>query len=132
MIALDTNILARLVINDDPLQAKQAAALIDGGSALFVSVTVMLELEWVLRGAYQLERAAILKTFEYLVSIRTISFERPSCLEQALHYYALGFDFADALHHAAIAHCDGFATFDKKLVKLAARAKLIPKVIIPG
>lgn len=51
MIALDTNILARLVTNDDPVQAHEAAALIDAGKALFVPFTVTLELEWVLRGA---------------------------------------------------------------------------------
>lgn len=49
MIALDTNILARLVANDDPVQASQAVALIDTGNALFVPLTVTLELEWVLK-----------------------------------------------------------------------------------
>jgi predicted nucleic-acid-binding protein len=51
MIVLDTNILARLVTNDDPVQARQSASLIDTGNALFVPLTVFLELEWVLRGA---------------------------------------------------------------------------------
>ena len=76
MIALDTNVLARLVTNDDKTQAKEAANLIDSGVALFVPITVMLELEGVLRGAYHLDTAAVLRTFEHLLSIRNISFER--------------------------------------------------------
>ena len=54
MIALDTNVLVRLVTGDDATQAKRAAARIDTGDAFFVSLTVALELEWVLRGAYKL------------------------------------------------------------------------------
>ena len=50
-VALDTNVLVRLLVNDDPAQAEQAAALIDASAACFVPITVALELEWVLRGA---------------------------------------------------------------------------------
>ncbi len=131
MIALDTNVLARLVTNDDKVQAKEAADLIDSGEALFVPVTVMLELEWVLRGAYNLDTVAVLRTFEHLLSIRNISFERQANIEQALKYYAQGFDFADALHHSATVTCTGLASFDKKFEKLAAKVKLKPFVSTP-
>jgi len=50
-VALDTNVLVRLLVNDDPVQAELAADLIDVSSACFVPITVVLELEWVLRGA---------------------------------------------------------------------------------
>jgi predicted nucleic-acid-binding protein len=132
MIALDTNVLARLVTNDDKTQAKEAANLIDSGVALFVTITVMLELEWMLRGAYHLDIAAILRTFEHLLSIRNISFERQANIEQALKLYAQGFDFADALHHSASATCAGLASFDKKFEKLAVKVKLQPSVSEPN
>ena len=131
MIALDTNVLARLVTNDDKVQAKEAADLIDSGVALFVPVTVMLELEWVLRGAYNLDNVAVLRTFEHLLSIRNISFERQANIEQALKYYAQGIDFADALHHSVTVTCTGLASFDKKFEKLAVKAKLKPFVSTP-
>lgn len=131
MIALDTNILARLVTNDDPVRARQAASLIDTGNALFVPLTVTLELEWVLRGAYSLDRPAIVRSFEALLSVRNMHFERPSEIQQALQYYQSGFDFADALHHAGTTACKALTTFDQKFRKLAAKAKLKPPVIAP-
>jgi len=131
MIALDTNILERVVTNDDPVQARQSAALIDTGNALFVPLTVMLELEWVLRGAYALGKLEILRSFEALLSVRNINFERQADIQLALQYYQLGFDFADALHHAGTTGCKALATFDQKFKKLATKAKLKPPVIAP-
>ena len=131
MIALDTNILARLVTNDDPVQASQAASLIDTGNALFVPLTVTLELEWVLRGAYSLEKSAIIRSFEGLLSVRNMNFERQSDIQQALQYYHSGFDFADALHHTGTMGCKALATFDQQFKKLASKAKLKPPVIAP-
>ena len=131
MIALDTNILVRLVTNDHPAQAKQSAALIDTGNALFVPLTVTLELEWVLRGAYLLDKSAIVRSFEALLSIRNINFERQSDIHHALQYYQSGFDFADALHHAGTTGCKALVTFDRKFEKLAAKAKLKPPVVAP-
>jgi predicted nucleic-acid-binding protein len=131
MIALDTNILVRLVTNDHPAQAKQSAELIDTGDALFVPLTVTLELEWVLRGAYLLDKSAIVRSFEALLSVRNINFERQSDIQHSLQYYQSGFDFADALHHAGATGCKALATFDKKFEKLAAKAKLKPQVVSP-
>ncbi|MDP4029685.1 MAG: type II toxin-antitoxin system VapC family toxin [Gallionella sp.] len=131
MIALDTNVLARLVTNDDPVQARQSVSLIDTGNALFVPLTVALELEWVLRGAYLLDKHAIVRSFEALLSVRNMNFERQSDIQQALQYYQSGFDFADALHHAGTTGCKAMATFDQKFKRLAAKAKLKPPVIAP-
>jgi predicted nucleic-acid-binding protein len=129
MISLDTNMLARLVTNDDLRQAHQVAELIDTYDAFFVPLTVMLELEWVLRGAYALEKRAIIKSFEALLSVRNINFERQADIQQALLLYHTGFDFADALHHASSKGCSALATFDKKFGKLAEKAKLKPQVL---
>ena len=59
-VTLDTNVQVRLLVNDDPAQAEQASALIDASASCFVPITVVLELEWVLRGAYKLPREASL------------------------------------------------------------------------
>jgi len=63
MIALDTNVLARLVTRDDPQQARAAAALIDEGETCFVPLPVAIELERVLRGVYVLAPDEVAESF---------------------------------------------------------------------
>ncbi|MGH8726854.1 MAG: type II toxin-antitoxin system VapC family toxin [Burkholderiales bacterium] len=128
MIALDTNILARIVARDNARQASAAAALIDSGESFFVPLTVTLELEWVLRGSYRTERAKILEGLNALLAIRNLHFEQEAFIVEALHLYEAGFDFADALHHAGSQGCAGLVTFDKDLVKAAARHALAPPI----
>lgn len=132
MISLDTNVLVRLVTNDDKNQANESACLIDSGVPLFVAITVILELEWVLRGAYKLNKSAILNVIENLLSIRNINFERHSDIELALTYYAKGVDFSDALHHCISTNCNGFASFDLKFEKSASKLKIKPFVGSPS
>ena len=69
-VVLPTNVLVRLLVNDDPEQARRAAACSDTSSACFGPITVVLELEWVLRGAYKLPRDSVLQAFEGLLAIR--------------------------------------------------------------
>lgn len=131
MIALDTNILARLgMVADDARQSRAAAAFIDGDEAFFVPITVVLELEWLLRGIYKVEREKIIEGFHGLLAIRNLHFEQEAVVLAALSFYETGFDFSDALHYAGSEGCESFATFDKDLVKRAARASLMPPVIL--
>ena len=97
-VALDTNVLVRLLTNDDPVQAQQAAALIDASSACFVPITVVLELEWVLRGAYKLPRQAVIAAFEGLLAVRHLHLEQEHLVMQVLEAHREGMVFADALH----------------------------------
>lgn len=60
VLAVDTNVVVRLLTNDDPAQARRAAAFF-ADHEIFIAVTVLLETEWVLRHAYDLERSAILR-----------------------------------------------------------------------
>ncbi len=132
MIALDTNVLARLVTKDDPAQARAAAQLIDAGDACFVPITVALELEWVLRGVYELDRESIAKSFNALLGVRNLHFERAAAVLEAVRLLQQGVDFADALHHAAAANCDSLRTFDRKLLGRAASLGLTPPVRMVG
>jgi predicted nucleic acid-binding protein len=75
-VALDTNLLVRLLTGDDPAQAKRVAELIDTSTACFVPITVVLELEWVLRGAYRLVRQAVITALEGLLGIGISGAER--------------------------------------------------------
>jgi predicted nucleic-acid-binding protein len=131
MIALDTNVLVRLVTADDAAQARHVAARIDSGDAFFVPLTVALELEWVLRGAYKLAPARVVAAFEALLSIRNLRFADDQLLSRALNQFRMGLDFADALHLEAAKGCTQMLSFDTKFRNRVARAALLPPVVEP-
>jgi predicted nucleic-acid-binding protein len=127
-IALDTNLLVRLLTGDDPEQARRVADLIDASPACFVPITVVLELEWVLRGAYRLERGAVIAALEGLMAIRQVHLEQEDLVRQALAWQQQGLDFADALHLLRSEGCARFATLDRALAKTTAGLQLQPVV----
>lgn len=127
-LALDTNLLVRLLTNDDPEQAQRVADLIDASSACFVPITVVLELEWVLRGAYRLERAAVIGALEGLMAIRQVYLEEEDLVRQALACHRNGMDFADALHLARSAGCSALVTLDRDFARLGRGLQLSPAV----
>ncbi len=137
-IGLDTNILARYLVapGEDPSERQQfaqAQSLIDSGQPLMVCKTVLLELEWVLRGFYRYSRADIGRALGWLTEQAHIELEDRSAVEQALANYTAGFDFADALHHASYAGCNRVASFDDRgFVRRGERLKLQPPVRLPG
>ena len=127
MIALDTNVLARFFVDDpdDPEAVRQRpAAVIAMSEQAFVPVTVLLEFEWVLRGFYELPRSEILRVLRALAGLEHVHIEDRAVALAALDAYSDGFDFADALHVARSSRAKAFRTFDKRLAKAAARAKL--------
>ena len=130
-VALDTNVLVRLLVNDDSPQAQQAAALIDASVACFVPITVVLELEWVLRGAYKLPRDAVMKAFEGLLAIRQLHLEQEDLVVRALDWHRKGMDFADALHLARSEGCGALISFDRQFAMAAGQLNLQPAVKSP-
>ncbi len=130
MKALDTNVLARFFINDpdDPQAATQRpAAVAVMSERVFVAVTVVLELEWVMRGFYEMPAKDISRVLHALAGIETVTLEDRPVLLRALDAYDRGLDFADALHLARSARATTFASFDKRLVKKAKAVGLIPE-----
>ena len=124
MIGLDTNVLARYYVAsaDEPSQKQSAAArkLLESGKSLFVSKSVVLELEWVLRGYYKSPPEDVLTVLNHLLAMPNVELEDRVAVELAAAALGDGFDFADALHHASARHCTSMATFDDK--KFAQRA----------
>ena len=114
--AVDTNLIVRLVTNDEPAQAKRAIAVFKTGR-VFIAKSVLLETEWVLRYSYGLDRAAIEKAFRNVLGLPNVSVEDPDQVAQALARFAAGLDFADAVHLASSGGARRFFTFDKNLVK---------------
>lgn len=118
MRAIDTNIIVRLITNDDPDQALKARAVLEEGS-VFVATTVLLESEWVLRSAYGYARQRVLRAIESLCGLPGITLEDPVLIAQALEWAGRGMDFADALHLARADGCSAFVSFDRKLARAA-------------
>ena len=119
MIAVDTNVLVRLLTNDDPSEAKRALRVMESDDIL-IPKTVLLETEWVLRHGYSIAREVTAQAFQNLLGLPNVKTEDPRAVSQALGWYEEGLDFADALHLASSAKADRFATFDKDFVKKAS------------
>jgi len=120
MPALDTNVLVRYLVADDKKQFKTAKIFIEEAiteEALFIPLSVSVELEWVLRSLYELNKATIIATFNRLLESREIEFHEESAIEVALSLYTeSNADFADCLH-IACTQSHGrvpLMTFDRK------------------
>lgn len=127
MTSLDTNLLVRVVTNDDPVQARRAARLMREGR-LWLSKTVLLETEWVLRHAYGYSAAQLNGVLGKLIRLERLEVEDADAVEVAVEWHAGGLDFADALHLASSRKASRFATFDRGLAKAAARCRSAPTV----
>lgn len=124
MIALDTNILLRLLLDDDEKQALIARSLVSRGPC-FVSDTVILEVSWVLLKLLKMPRLAVYDALAALVSSETLRFEDRNKLETTLHRFQQGMDLPDAMHlmQAEAAQATSLATFDQAFIKAAQAAQ---------
>jgi predicted nucleic-acid-binding protein len=135
MRSLDTNVLARFFIDDeDDAQAarQRPAAVAVLGERCFVSVTVLLEFEWVMRGFYALPAAEVSRVLRALAGIAHLTLEDRDAVLAALDAFDRGLDFADALHLARSARAAAFATFDRRLAARADRLGWTPPVQLLG
>lgn len=137
MVGLDTNVLARYYVEDradgESVRQREAARrLIDSGVRLSACKTVLLELEWVLRGYYGFPTNRIAKALRHLLSLDHVEVEDRSSVTAALSHYEAGLDFADALHHACYRHCESVASFDdRRFARRAQRLGLTPRIAAP-
>ncbi len=124
MIGLDTNVLVRYLTQDDPRQAGLANQLIEERltqeSPGFVSLIALVELVWVLEGAYGCDRAAIVSVLERVLRAKLLFVERADAAWQATRQFAAGkADFADCIiersGHAN--DCDHTLTLDRLAAK---------------
>jgi predicted nucleic-acid-binding protein len=127
MLAVDTNVLVRLVARDDAEQTRRATQLFRGNH-VWIAKTVLLETEWVLRRRYLASAATIEQLFRGLGGIPTVVLEDASAVAQAIEWLVGGMDFADALHLASSVPADRFATFERKLATTARRLGAMPVV----
>jgi predicted nucleic-acid-binding protein len=119
MIAVDTNVVVRLLTQDDEPQYQQALQVFQQ-AAIFIPDTVILETEWVLRFSYRFPPTAIGAAFRSLLGLPNVHVTNATMLAQVLQWHEAGLDFADALHLAQSQHCSAFDTFDNRFVSRSA------------
>ncbi len=120
MRAVDTNVIVRYLMGDDPEQTEKARGVI-GREAVFVPRTVVLEVEWVLRGVYGLKVAQVIPALRRVAGLSGVMVEDAAMVAKAMDWAEAGLDFADALHLATAEKCKGFLTFDKQFVRKGSR-----------
>jgi predicted nucleic-acid-binding protein len=118
MIGLDTNVLVRYIMQDDPRQSAKATKLIESlevDRPGFISVVSIIELYWVLTSCYDLTNDQVRQALDLLLRTRQIIVDRADQVLRALKIFDSGkADFADCLieRTAASAGCEQTMTFD--------------------
>ena len=132
MRAIDTNVLVRALVNDNAAQSARAVALLTGHD-IFIPVTVVPELERVLRSRYAFTPKVVAQAIEKMAAMGNVVVGERAAVMIAAARAAQGWDFADALHHAFRHGCEDFLTLDVDSVKRGVRvttsgAKVLPVI----
>lgn len=138
MIAIDTNVLLRYLLNDDEEQSPKASTLIQSGKQILITDVVLVETIWTLKGKrYNLDQEALVKVINVLFEEKYIRFESSQAVWRALGDFRRAktvkvgkkmkqADFADALiankAEEVIKHYgeegEGLYTFDQAALEL--------------
>lgn len=118
MIAIDTNVLVRLLTSDNPIQFKASQKLFEV-EEIFIPDTVVLETEWVLRAAYDLDVESICGALRQVFGLKNVHLSNAQLIAQAIAWHEAGLDFADAFHLALSRDHEALKTFDADFIKRA-------------
>jgi predicted nucleic-acid-binding protein len=117
VIAVDTNVVVRLLVGDEPGQARRATDLFAREPEIFIAKTVVLETAWVLQSVYGFSRSVVAEAVQRLAGLPNVVVEDAKQLARALDLIERGIDVADALHLAASPAGAAFHTFDRRLIR---------------
>jgi len=129
VIVLDTNLLLRYLLNDDPAQAKRVQQLLERSSLVTVTPTILLELVWVLECS-DCAREEIAGALRHVLGLPGMRLVNESALYRTVQWFEQGLDFADALHLALSPAKATLMTFDRDFAKRAKRAEAFPPVAL--
>jgi len=122
VLAVDTNIVVRLLVNDDPRQGAIARRLFESDE-IFISVTVLLESARVLESVYDLSPGDAAKVLRGLLGLPNVRVEDAGNVAAALDAAQKGLDLADALHLSRMPAEAEFITFDRELAKAGKKVR---------
>lgn len=122
IVAIDTNVVVRFLVDDTPSEAKRARLLFET-HRIHLAESVLLETEWVLRAVYEFSQQEISAALRSLLRLSNVSVDDRAAVMQVLDWFDQGLDFADALHYVRGAGLE-FKTFDKKFIGKGRRSGL--------
>ena len=132
MVAVDTNVIVRLLTGDDVTQAAVARALFETGP-IWIPKTVLLETGWVLKSLYKFEETQISEAFKKMLGLKNVQVEDEAGVAAALALVTgHGLELADAIHLSSRPHGVSFVSFDKPFIKRAQRAGATAVSALPG
>jgi predicted nucleic-acid-binding protein len=117
--AVDTNVLARILLADDEEQSPKAVAVLMEGA--YVPLTVLLETAWVLSSVGQFDRRQVSTALREVVSAESVAVDDPDLIEWILSRYEAGAGFSDLVHAAAasLGGAEALLTFDRSFARVA-------------
>jgi predicted nucleic-acid-binding protein len=118
-ITVDTNVLVRAVLQDDPDQGAAAAKILKEAAFIAIAIPCLCELVWVLQRGAKLSRVEIAETLQDLLNAENVVLNRPA-VESGLAFLLAGGDFADGVIAFEGLWLGGetYVSFDKKAVGL--------------
>ena len=127
MISIDTNILLRYLLKDDPALSPRALEIIAANDC-FVSRAALTEVVYTLESYYRNSRAEIGRALDALLSLQRVSIEDGAVTERAVSWYKGGMDFGDAMIAASSHGVARVDTFDRDFARLARKLRIAPPV----
>jgi predicted nucleic-acid-binding protein len=132
MVAVDTNVIVRLLTGDDVTQAAVARALFETGP-IWIPKTVLLETAWILESLYAFNDIQIAEAFKKMLGLKNVQVEDEAGIAAALSLVTVhGLEMADAIHLSSRPHGVSFVSFDRPFIKRAQRAGATNVSALPG
>jgi predicted nucleic-acid-binding protein len=120
MKAIDTNLVIRLLLDDDPVQSAAVKALLGSGGVV-ISPAVLLETLWVLESRFGASDDVLLDTVAAIARFSSVAIGRPERVAEFFRVWRGGLDSEDAAHLAFADDVDAFVTFDRASVRRAKK-----------
>ena len=127
MLAVDTNVVVRLLVNDDARQGELARRLFESDE-IWIGVTVLLEVSWVLESVYGSRPPDTVKALRSLLGLPNVRVEDTAAVAAALDAASTGLELADALHLLRAPEGAELATFDRGLAKAGRTLRPVRRV----
>ena len=129
-ITVDTNVLVRAVLEDDPQQSAIARSILADAAAIYIPLPVLCEFAWVLRQGLHLTTGEVAEEIRILMQASTVIADRPA-VEAGLIVADAGGDFADGViaYEGRSMGAETFVSFDKKAVRLLSDAGLSTRLL---
>lgn len=131
MTIVDTSILVRYAVKDDPQQTVAATEFLASTPCLLIP-TVVLETAWVLasKNGYALERHIVAERIRHIAGLPNVTAVDTQALASALEWYEAGMDIGDAIHLSQAKAGEDFATLDRRMQSSAQRIGLSEQVLL--